>query len=158
MSTSESQIDRPDSDRSVERLNYELSRQNAAQSYNAEMSKWILASLIFINSGPFLLISKDAHNYNKYLSQSAGYFILGITLAVLCGFLAWLNTGMREWLGSSKAKRLLEPHSLEHKNGLAELVAEKMVIVSYCGSVLVGFGSLITFLIGAFMLSKSPLP
>lgn len=152
MNTSESKMDR---ELSAERLSYELSRQNAAQSYNAEMSKWILASLIFINSGPFLLVSKDAPNYSKYLVQSAGYFILGIALAVLCGFLAWLNTGMREALGTSNAKRLLEPNSSEHKKGLAESLTEKIVVVSYLSSIVVGFGSLITFLMGAIMLSGS---
>lgn len=154
MNTTESPIDR---DLSAERLSYELSRQNAAQSYNAEMSKWILASLIFINSGPFLLVSKDAPTYSKYLQQSAFYFILGITLAVLCGFLAWLNTGMRESRGTSKAMRLLEPSSFEHKKGPGELITEKIVVASYLGSVVVGFGSLIAFLIRAVMLSSSSL-
>jgi hypothetical protein len=142
---------------SGERLNYLLSRQNAAQNYNAEMSKWILASLIFINSGPFLMIAKDAPNYSKYLSQSASYFIVGMTLAVLCGFLAWLNTGMREALGSFEVMRLLaEPNSSgRHDMSRGELITATVVRFSYLCSILVGFGSLLMFLIGALELSRS---
>jgi hypothetical protein len=155
MATSENKLDEPDpSDRvSAERLNYQLSRQNAAQSYNAEMSKWILASLVFINSGPFLLISKDAPNYTKSLFDTGSYyyFIVGMALAVLCGFLAWLNTGMRELLGSFEVARLLaEPNSPGgHHTSRGELITATLVRFSYVCSILVGFGSLLTFLIGA---------
>jgi hypothetical protein len=159
MDTNENKLDEQDSlDRvSAERLNYQLSRQNAAQNYNAEMSKWILASLVFINSSPFLLISKDAPNYSKYLLQSASYFIVGMTLAVLCGFLAWLNTGMRELLGSFEVRRLLvEPNSPErHDMSRGESITASVVRFSYVCSILVGFGSLLMFLIGALTLSTS---
>jgi hypothetical protein len=159
MDTNENKCDKPgSSDRlSAERLNYQLSRQNAAQNYNAEMSKWILASLVFINSSPFLMISKDATNYSKYLLQSASYFIVGMTLAVLCGFLAWLNTGMRELLGSFEVRRLLaDPNSPErHDMSRGELITASVVRFSYLCSILVGFGSLLMFLIGALTLSRS---
>src|ERR1700733_5448211 len=81
------------------------------------MSKWILASLIFINSGPFLMISKDASDYNTYLLQSASYFIVGIALAVLCGFLAWLNSGMRELLANFEVKNLRADPDLQKPQG-----------------------------------------
>jgi hypothetical protein len=157
MDTSENKLDEPySSDRfSSERLNYLLSRQNAAQSYNGEMSKWILASLVFINSGPFLIISKDAPSYSDRLLHSASCFIVGIALAVLCGFLAWVNTGMRELLGGFEVRQLLAGgrSPKRHEKSRGELIAESVVPLSYIGSVLTGFGSLLIFLIGAFKLA-----
>ena len=83
MNTTESPIDR---DLSAERLSYELSRQNAAQSYNAEMSKWILASLIFINSGPFLLVFERCSDLQQ------------VPAAIGILFYSWDYSGSFMWL------------------------------------------------------------
>lgn len=135
----------------AELIDYHLARQNAAQAYNADMAKWILASLILINGGPFLLLSKDIKNYAVALQAAAGWFVAGLALAVLCGFLAWLNTGMREAVGGYTVKRLIADNGATP--GRAEIVSGRVVAVSYLFSILTGFGALATFLIGAFTLA-----
>jgi hypothetical protein len=60
-------------------------------------------------------------------------------------------------LGSFEVKRLLsQPNSPKrHDMSRGELITESVVRFSYVCSILVGFGSLLMFLIGALMLSSS---
>lgn len=139
------------SEREAQILDYHLARQNAAQAYNGDMAKWILASLILVNGGPFLLLSKEVAGYALALKSASCWFVAGLALAVLCGFLAWLNTGMREAVGGYTVKRLLAGG--DQPVSKAEALSERVVQASYLFSILTGFGSLGTFLVGAFTLS-----
>ena len=94
-------------DMRAEILKYRLKRQNAAQSYNGEMSKWILGSLIVANGAPFPLASNDLLDLTWALSVDAGHFSVAIALAIVCGFFAWLNTGMREAVSGYEVERIL---------------------------------------------------
>jgi len=139
--------------REAQLIDYHLARQNAAQTYNADMAKWILASLILINGGPFLLLTKETRNYAVALQAAAGWFVVGLALAVLCGFLAWLNTGMREAVGGYIVKRLIAGRDTPQSR--AEIASAQVVNVSYLFSILTGFGALATFLVGAFTLARA---
>jgi hypothetical protein len=146
--------DGPSAVREADLIDYHLARQNAAQAYNADMAKWILASLILINGGPFLLLSKDLPTgYVVALQDAAPWFVTGLALAVLCGFLAWLNTGMREAVGGYVVKRLIAGRDVPQSR--AEIVSGQVVKASYLFSILTGFGSLATFLVGALTLASS---
>jgi hypothetical protein len=140
-------------------LKYRLERQNSAQAYNGEMAKWILASLILVNGAPFLLVSKDMPEFARVLVGHAWYFTLAISLAILCGFSAWLNTGMREAVYGYEVKRLIETADAPSAASLGvtkgERVSGAIVRFAYVSSLITGFGSLAFFLIGTWSLSQS---
>jgi len=83
-------------DREVAKARYEfhVSESQAAQRYQNELAKWLLASLILVNGGGLVLLanSKDAAR----LQHAAPAFVVGIVTAILCGFLAWLNANVRD--------------------------------------------------------------
>ena len=138
-------------------LKYRLERQNASQSYNSEMSKWILGSLIAVNGAPFLLLSKDLPELAKIVAQDAWYFTLAIALAILCGFCAWLNTGMREAVSGYQVERLiseLSPIESVSHNSVGERTSALLVRLAYTGALITGFGSLAMFLWGGWALSS----
>lgn len=140
-------------------LKYRLERQNSAQAYNGEMAKWILASLILVNGAPFLLVSKEMPAFAQVLVSHAWYFTLAISLAILCGFSAWLNTGMREAMYGYEVERLIEQAEAPTNGAAATSRGERwsvtMVKVGYGLSLLTGFGSLALFLAGTWSLSQS---
>ena len=139
-------------------LKYRLERQNAAQAYNGEMAKWILASLILVNGAPFLLVSSEMPGFAQVLVNHAWYFTTAISLAILCGFSAWLNTGMREAVYGYEVKRLIqeaEAPSAELVVTRGERASAALVKVAYAASLVTGFGSLALFLLGTWSLSQS---
>lgn len=146
-------------DMQTEILRYRLERQKSAQSYNGEMAKWILASLILVNGAPFFLASKDVPGLAKAVIDQACYFTPAIALAILCGFSAWLNTGMREAVYGYQVTRQIDeadaPPGTKVPATKAELISGKLVKVGYAASLLTGFGSLALFLVGALSLSRA---
>lgn len=140
----------------AEVLKYRLERQNAAQSYNAEMSKWILASLIVVNGAPFLLASKDLPDLTGALAKDAWFFTFAIALAIVCGFCAWLNTGMREASLDYQVRRSMPEAGFPEAAATisrGERWTLAIVKAAYVGAILTGFASLAMFLIGSWHLS-----
>ena len=83
-------------DREVDKARYEfhVSESQAAQRYQLELSKWLLASLVLVNAGAVVLLA-DSH-YRSALEHAAPAFIVGIVAAITSGFLGWLNAGVRD--------------------------------------------------------------
>lgn len=143
-------------DMRFEILKYRLQRQNAAQSYNGEMSKWILGSLIVVNGSPFLLLTKDLPDYAKVLSANAWYFTWALSFAIVCGFFAWLNTGMREAVSGFRIERIiadLSPGDESASDARGNVISVWMVKIAYSGAVITGLTSLAMFLVGTFNIS-----
>jgi len=140
----------------TEILRYRLERQNAAQSYNGDMAKWILASLIVVNGAPFLLASKDLPELAVPLATEAWHFTTAISLAIVCGFCAWLNTGMREAVAGYDVEHLIDELSVgtQPKRSLTERACRSLVNVGYVAAVITGFLSLGLFLWGSCVLAN----
>jgi hypothetical protein len=142
-------------------FNYWAERQSSAQKYNLDMSKWILASLFLLNGAPFTLVAKDGFNglanaqSSQTIKAAAFLFATGLALAVICGFCAWLNTGMRE-LDSGLAIQALKDADDTCKPPLIKPAhrIEMIVASAFVAAVVTGFGSLGCFLFGAFRLTS----
>jgi len=85
-----------DLQRDVIKATYEfyLEESRAAQRYQFDLGKWLLASLILVNGGALVLLAdgkKDA-----LMASAAPAFVSGIVAALLCGLCGWLNAGARE--------------------------------------------------------------
>src|SRR5687767_1751438 len=80
-------------EREVAKARYEfhVSESQAAQRYQLELSKWLLASLVLVNAGAIVLLANSPHRLA--LEHAAPAFIVGI---VASGFLGWLNAGVRD--------------------------------------------------------------
>ncbi len=137
-----------DEERQVAKAAYEynVAEAQAAQRYQIELAKWILASLILVNGGALVLLanSNDPH----LIANFGAPFVIGIASAIISGFLGWLNAGVRDLLFSDYA----QPESL--KTGAVANVEnaklrERQVIWSYRLSIIAGFASLGGFLWGA---------
>lgn len=153
-------MDAPDGEAAAAAIEYYRDRQNENQKYNGEMAKWILASLVLVNGGPFILLSKDVAGYAAALSSAVTYFSYGIASAIVCGFFAWLNTGMREAILGEQvdaviAKALGRPQANgPHSHSIAR-GRPAIVVGSYVLSVITGFASLFFFLAGAEKLAAT---
>jgi hypothetical protein len=90
-------------------LEYHKARQLALQGYNAEMSKWIPRFAHRSERRAVRLPLEGEPDALNLLKPVAAWFVVGLALAVLCGFLAWLNTGMREADAGYTIRRLLDP-------------------------------------------------
>lgn len=143
-----------------EALAYLQARQTTAQSYNLDMSKWILASLLAVNGGPFVLLSKDGYAAIQPLAGSLASFAIGLALAVICGFSAWFNTGMREIEAGRAIRRRFEStfddgdDKEPSSTALSDPALGRVIVASYVFAVISGFGSLGLFIAGALQLTS----
>ena len=136
------------------RLAYLKERQSSCQSYNSEMSKWILGSLFLLNAGPFAGLSKENAIYNLALARNAQYFVAALALALTCGFMAWLNTGMREAAFGFEVGQLLAPDGTTSKMDAYRIRSLFFVRFGFAAALVTGFGSLISFTLGAYNLAN----
>jgi hypothetical protein len=76
------------------RYDFHVAESQAAQRYQAELAKWLLASLVLVNGGALVLLANEKDH--AAAASAAPAFIVGIVAAILCGFLGWLNAGVRD--------------------------------------------------------------
>lgn len=136
-------------DREVAKARYEfhLSEPQAAQRYQNELAKWLLASLVLANGGALVLLanSKDADR----LHHAAPAFVIGIVTAILCGFMAWLNAGVRDMHYDAYA----QPDSLKTGEVIKPELSDRrdwQITWTYRLSIAAGICSLGGFAWGAF--------
>lgn len=139
---------------------YYQSRQTTAQSYNLDMTKWILASLLAVNGAPFVLLSKDGYAAIEPLAGSLASFAIGLALAVVCGFSAWFNTGMREIEAGRAVRRQFGTSGdngderAARPEALSDRALGRIIVGSYVFAVITGFASLGLFVAGALQLTS----
>jgi hypothetical protein len=137
-----------DHEREVAKARYEfhVAESQAAQRYQNELAKWLLASLILVNGGGLVLLanSKEAAR----LHDVPPAFIVGIVAAVLCGFLAWLNASVRDVHYDAYA----QPESLKSGEVVKPPLSDRrewQIIWTYRLSIAAGLSSIGAFVWGA---------
>ncbi|UAJ12266.1 hypothetical protein [Polymorphobacter megasporae] len=67
-------------------------QMRALIGYQADLAKWIFATLILINSGALAGIVSSSRIVDGAARIGAPWFIAGIGTALASGFISWLNT------------------------------------------------------------------
>jgi hypothetical protein len=77
----------------VRKLQYEHHQADvrAAFQLQGDYGKWLVASLLLIHGGAFLFLTRSPDLAKSVLPVVYWWLIGGLMLALVCGFVAWIN-------------------------------------------------------------------
>lgn len=136
-------------------FDYYTAEQRAAQQQQVDIGKWILGSLILVNGGAITLLAQAAEHGSGALKAAGGHFVIGIICALFCGFVAWLNAGVRDaYLDELAKPEMLTSSNLEDwpKESSQRVV---QIRITFGASVFFGFLSAAMFGWGAWIVTQT---
>jgi len=129
--------------------------QRTSFSVFAEYGKWLISSLVLIHSGALFGLFSFLDTLASNPAALGAYkfpiwcFVAGLFLALVCGFLAWINWGMHfaNAQAEARADMLWDPD-----RWVGKPIYVRSLDVTYIGSIVAGVASALCILFGAAMI------